>query len=192
MTTITSLSKMLSETASLPVFSPAYGHTYLPPASKPATASQIGLLQKIKEPTPMPGSQSATSGQNNQNEARPSAATDTQTLINAIRMTMRYGKEYMDESPLVGEPGNFRLSKQKQTLVSPTGADLPTARLTSPPKDKSATPAQRPASPPMIQTDIPPVDSKKSAKASDRSPTTPGGSLKPKRRKSKIASMSEL
>jgi hypothetical protein len=33
---------------------------------------------------------------------------------------MQYGKEYSDEMTLVGEPGNFRFSKTKETLPATT------------------------------------------------------------------------
>ena len=186
---------MLAAAAPLPVFAPSFGHTYVPLVQKAPRAAQIGLSQHSKETTPMPGSQNDAS----QKTAKPAPEShspdfqDTRTLIDAINMSLRYGKEYMNEMPLVGEPGNFRLSKTKDpasAALAPPNANQTaqpiSSRQTSPSK---ATPAvSPPPPPPPIITDVPPVSGKKSAKSGDRTPATPGsGQQKPKRRKSKAA-----
>ena len=178
---------MLSAAASLPVFAPSYGHTYFPPAQKPSQPSQTGFSQQSKETTPVPGSQPDTSQKSTKalSDAQAPDFRDTRTLLEAINMSLRYGKEYMNEMPLVGEPGNFRLSKAKDALAPPIAgqAAQPASQQASPTK---ASPAPSPPPPPPpIQTDVPPGVSKKSAKGTDRSPTTPGSSQKGKRRKSK-------
>jgi mediator of RNA polymerase II transcription subunit 6 len=180
---------MLSAAAPLPVFAPSYGHTYFPPVQKPTQSTQIGLSQNSKETTPMPSSQpdGSQKGTKNLPDAQAPDFQDTRTLLEAINMSLRYGKEYMNEMPLVGEPGNFRLSKTKDALAPPSASKpaQPASQQTSPSK---ATPAPSPPPPPPpIQTDVPPVVSKKSAKGTDKSPTTPASSQRAKRRKSKPA-----
>ena len=104
-------------------------------------------------------------------------------FLEALNLSRRYGKEYMDDAPLAGEPGNFRTSKVRDAVTLPkeiTGVDR---QLSVPVKEKSAAPSP----PPPIQTDVPQAGSKKSAKGGERSPTTPGAREKPKRRKSKPA-----
>jgi hypothetical protein len=89
----------------------------------------------------------------------------------------------MDETLLVGEPGNFRTSKVRDaTAISKqTSANEGQLSVLAKEKNSAASP------PPPIQTDVPQSGSKKSAKGGDRSPTTPGGREKPKRRKSRPA-----
>jgi mediator of RNA polymerase II transcription subunit 6 len=182
---------MLSTAAPLPVFAPSYGHTYFPPVQKPSQPSQIGLSQQSKETTPMPGSQPDASQKGTKAfpDGQASDLQDAQILLDAINMSLRYGKEYMNEISLVGEPGNFRLSKTKDALAPPSASASQTAqpasRLASPKKTSPAPSPPQP--PPPIVTDVPPVVSKKSAKGTDKSPTTPASSQKPKRRKSKPA-----
>lgn len=40
-----------------------------------------------------------------------SSAHDMRSLANTFNLLARYGDEYMDESPLMGEPGSFILSR---------------------------------------------------------------------------------
>jgi mediator of RNA polymerase II transcription subunit 6 len=185
---------MLSAAVSLPVFAPSYGHTYFPPVQKPLQPSQITLSQQSKETTPMPGSQPDTSqkGTKTLPDVQATDFQDTRTLLESINMSLRYGKEYMNEVPLVGEPGNFRLSKTKEALAPPSaGASQVTQSASQPASTKKASPAPSPPPPPPppppIQTDVSTVGSKKSAKGSEKSPTTPASSQKAKRRKSKPA-----
>ena len=182
---------MLSSAAPLPVFAPSYGHTYFPPVQKPSQPGQTGLSQQSKETTPMPGSQPDAS----QKSAKPLPDAqapdfqDTRLLLEAINMSLRYDKEYMNEMPLVGEPGNFRLSKTKDPLAPPSANQTvqPSSQQTSPKKGSPAPSPPPPPPLPPIQTDIQSAASKKSAKGADKSPTTPSSSQKAKRRKSKPA-----
>ena len=145
----------------------------------------------------MPDSQNliTSKGARTAAEAQISEMGDTRTLVEAMNMALRYGTEYMDEMPLLGEPGNFRLSKTKDGLA-PADREVPLAPSFRQPSLKKATlgPVSIPnvvAPPPPIQTDVPPVTSKKSAKGNDRSSLTPAGAYpKPKRRKSKAATSS--
>jgi mediator of RNA polymerase II transcription subunit 6 len=43
---------------------------------------------------------------------------DSRTLEEALILLTRYGNEYMDENPLVGEPGSFILSKSSESSSS--------------------------------------------------------------------------
>ena len=64
---------------------------------------------------------------------------ESQTLLQALQMTMRYGKEYSDEVPLVGEPGNFRFSKKnEQTLKPSAGAAVASSQASG---SRAGTPA---------------------------------------------------
>ena len=62
------------------------------------------------------------------------------TLEQALRMTLRYGKD-TEEETLVGEPGNFRLSKAKE-LPSQAGASQTTSSQQARASSRGVTPAQ--------------------------------------------------
>ncbi|RLL95582.1 Mediator of RNA polymerase II transcription subunit 6 [Aspergillus turcosus] len=111
---VTSLTRLLKTASTLPIFTPAHGHTYLPPAPKPTDAGQAGVpAQQSKENTPMPDAENPARvplvGSQTGNTA--STFQDTRTLAESLNLFLRYEDEYMDESPLVGEPGSFILSK---------------------------------------------------------------------------------
>lgn len=137
----------------------------------------------------MPGSQPDASqkGAKTLPDVQPPDLQDTSTLFEAINMSLRYSKEYMNEMPLEGEPGNFRLSKTKDALA-PLSANKPAQPASQQASSTKGSPVPSPPPPPLpIQTDIPPAGSKKSAKGTEKSPTTPASSQKAKRRKSKPA-----
>lgn len=133
----------------------------------------------------MPENQSAAMAQGVKQTSNQSSTDyeDTQMFLDAMNLSRRFGKEYMDDAPLVGEPGSFRISKSRDAAPPPKETAGNDRQPSVPVKEKTAAPSP----PPPIQTDVPQVSSKKSAKGGDRSPTTPGGREKPKRRKSRPA-----
>lgn len=179
---------MLAATSDLAAFSPSRGHTYFPPIQKQANPAHGVLAQRSKEPSPMPGLQTTVTS-----ETQQYSVDDTQTLVDAIRMTLRHEKEYMDEAPLMGEPGNFRIaSKQKDALAVPAPPAQKMAQATCPSRDHTPVPIRAPSPPPPIRTDLSPTTSKKSAKSVDRSGSLSAGPTKPKRRKSKLGGAEDL
>ena len=103
----------------------------------------------------------------------------------SYNLLLRYGNEYMDENPIVGEPGNFKLSKSRD----PALASFASTNKSSFDSIKVATPASATGAPtPPIKTEDLPAPMKKTSKGGDKSPTTPGGMKEKKgRRKSKAA-----
>ncbi|KAH0566267.1 hypothetical protein GP486_000342 [Trichoglossum hirsutum] len=107
-------SKMfLSTASSLPIFAPSLGYTYVPPVPKhPSASASTQPSQASKESTPMPDANL----RNAKTMVSPSASRpgssykDTLSLAESFNLSLRYGNEYMDENPLVGEPGAFILS----------------------------------------------------------------------------------
>ncbi|KAK2764926.1 hypothetical protein FQN54_008623 [Arachnomyces sp. PD_36] len=198
LSTVTSLTKVLSTASPLPIFSPSYGHTYMPPVAKSldggAQQQQQQSRQQSKENTPMPDvqqsftSQGAASNFDNTSGNGGSTAQDTRNLAEAFNLFSKYGDEFMDDSPLVGEPGSFILSKQnekpanaataRQKSGSGSGGTAGAAKL-PPPPPPTASPA--PGKPGPIKTDL-----KAAGKGTEKSPITPGGTKeKVKRKKSK-------
>lgn len=178
------MDSVFSTASSLPVFTASHGHTYYKPIQK-ISSTAGAASQQSKENTPMPAVDKGTSAAA---EKKLPVDSSAKTLYDALQMTMRYGKEYMDDMPLVGEPGSFRFTKVKDSGNAATIGQLraPPAQV-SPSKVGTPAPQSRAASPPpAIQTDVPRVSSKKSSAKS------PGSAdpMKPKRRKSKAANPS--
>lgn len=169
------MNKFISTASSLPDFSPAHGHTYVPPTANKPKGTEI-QTQASKENTPLPDS---IQGVKKVLTSNNSKYLSSRLLEESLQISLRYGDEYMDETPITGQPGDFHLSsagrKGKENLIVPAPIKGP---LTVPTK-AVATPT-----PPALKTDIPPT--RKGSK-SEKSPRTPGGGPpKPKRRKSKI------
>ena len=166
----TTLSKFISQAATLSQFSPALGHTYASPVIP--TKPKIGEGGSTsKEATPMPDSQQ--SSKKSDALSQTDEQLSNQLLADTINISLKYGDEYMDENLVTGQPGSFHLSKLGKK-------ELEKGKLTVPSLAKPAA-APKPAPPLAVKTDVP--IAKKGIKV-EKSPKTPGAP-KPKRRKSK-------
>lgn len=186
------MSKFLHIASSLPRFTPALGHGYAPPSARTSeTPSASQASQQSREVTPVPGSQIQS------DSARPSSVTsitasastvaDTQALYESFNQFVRYGNEYMDENPLIGEPGSFVFSSSKHHLQSQqqTAQKVKAAKaqiVTQ--QSRAATPQPSRPSTPQLKVDTV-AQGKKSNKEGTKSVS--GGAPKPKRRKSRVA-----
>lgn len=173
---VTSLTRLMKTASSLPTFTSSHGHTYLPPAPKQAETGQAGMQsQQSKEDTPMPDAVTQTKGPlaGPQNSNTGTMIQDTRTLAESFNLLSRYGDEYMDENPLVGEPGSFILSRSGD-------ADRATASKQAPSTINAANVPTRTATP-QVRVDTP-------GRVSDKG-STPSSSdeTKSKKRKSKAA-----
>lgn len=135
-------------------------------------------VQTSKDSTPMPATQDTASSIKPPSSTKTPSEYDLQSfklLAESFSLSSRYGSEYMDENPLVGEPGSFILSKSRDTPASaqqrPRGIGPP-PKISSLPESKAAEVA-----PTM----------KKSVKVVEKSLISPGTKEKNKRRKSKVA-----
>ncbi|KAL8904465.1 MAG: hypothetical protein Q9171_007043 [Xanthocarpia ochracea] len=179
LSTVCSLNKIIVTASGLPTFTPASGHTYLPPAPKTlASAMSTQMSQTSKESTPMPGSQDSTSARTSSTSKPFSSDQDfesPQLLQASLELSMRYGHEYMDDNPLVGEPGSFLITKTRDSQQMPQQ---------SKPKPVSVS-ATKPSTP-QLQTDVP-VQVDKDIVGVEKSPTSPVTKEKKARRKSRPA-----
>lgn len=163
----------MSTASSLPIFTPALGNIYLPPETKAMSSSSARPTQDSTNTTPMLDSQSIAKSVS----LHRGASTPWQASIlgESFRLSASYKSEYMDESPLIGEPGSFIMQKSRElpSLLAKRTADAQATGTAIPPI------APRP-----LQTDIPIVVNpmRKGSKVGERTPTTPGGK---KRKKSK-------
>jgi len=116
--TTLAIDKMVNTASTLPRFSATYGHTYLEPKQKSAPINGDVEMSQSKIGTPIPDTTNQASvnvreqGLNTQSDLESS---DERTLRAALQMTLRHGKHYGDDAPLIGEPGNFRYSTAKET-----------------------------------------------------------------------------
>ncbi|KAL8865638.1 MAG: hypothetical protein Q9174_006782 [Haloplaca sp. 1 TL-2023] len=176
LSTISLLNRTIATASVLPTFTPALGHTYLPPAPKPLTSTiNAPASQTSKESTPMPGTQESIMTKVSMNPTLlDHDFYSNQLLEESFSMSIRYRHEYMDESPLIGEPGSFKMSKTREAQ-----------QQAAQPKAK---PAGVPAKPPtpQIKTDV--ADAKrKDGVGAEKSPISPFAKVKKARRKSKPA-----
>ena len=143
--------------------------------------------------TPLPATQeTATSAKTLKN----TSGMDLQgvhMLAYSYDLSDRYANEYMDENPIVGEPGSFRLLKSHNTSLATsmtTSKPSSQAQEVSKPSSQStevATPAKSPVPTPQLKTEDLSAPVKKTTKGGEKSPTTPGTKEKKSRRKSKAA-----
>lgn len=96
--------------SSLTTFTPALGHYYMPPHLKPKKA--------VSSSQTVPNSRDATPALDTPITDKGTGATDHAILIDAYRQFNMFGNEYMDENPLLGEPGSFVFSASKEYLQS--------------------------------------------------------------------------
>lgn len=174
--------------STLPSFTPSYGHTYMPPMTR---AAELGsqVPQQSKENTPMPDvplrstadTQASTkTGLGISNTSTNTSFQDTQSLGEAFNLFTQYGDEFMDENPLVGEPGSFIMSRAGENDRA-TGTAHGALRSVPGVTANTPGPAGR-ASTPQVRVDTP-------GKASDMGNSPPSsGENKGKKKKSRIAS----
>lgn len=162
------------------MFTPSTGHTYFLPASKSLTSGTGSQpTQASKETTPMPGTQDTSFSGKSLLATKLTSDPDDQSLsllIESYGLSVRYGKEYMDDNPLVGEPGSFILSKSRELAAPPV---IPTA-------PKAPTVTKRPPAPEIKTTNLS-TSARKGSKGAEKSPISPANKDRKARRKSKVA-----
>lgn len=125
-----------------------------------------------------------------------SAFENAQTLAEAMNLLARFGDEYMDENPLVGEPGAFIFSKNPAggSGNPERGPSTAASAVRQPGKSMMGTPTPSGAPPPAaLKTDQATLAAgKKAGKGGESTPVSPGtpgalggGKEKVKKRKAK-------
>lgn len=181
---MTTLTELVSKANTLPSFTPSRGHHYVLPAPKSSlSVSSAQATQASKEGTPVPGTQDSQSTARSSTLTKPasSISQETQLLEDSFRLATRYGNEYMDESPLVGEPGAFIFRKARDAPRPAPSKLEPKASTQSEMKPLSQSEL------PKIETATVEMPPRKLSKGGEKSPTTPSSKEKKMRRKSKAA-----
>lgn len=177
----------MKSAATLPTFTASHGHTYLPPGVRSKEGAGTSQASQSKEATPMPDasfptteSSQATSKSSLGGSTTSSNYQDTRSLAESFSLLTRYGDEFMDESPLVGEPGSFILSR---TGGETTGSAVKGAPKIAANAAPTSTPSTLPvrASTPQVRVDTP-------GKASEKSSPPSSAGDKGKKKKSRIVS----
>lgn len=108
-----------------------------------------------------------------------------QLLTESYALSVKYVHEYMDENPIVGEPGAFKFSKARDSALSSMASSKPSSQSQTLKVAKPATGITAP----KLKTEDLPAPIKKANKGGEKSPVTPSSSTKEKksRRKSKAA-----
>lgn len=161
----TSLSKFFEKAASLPSFSPTTGHSYLPQTAKPptGTASATGSPARSREGSIAPGldTQSLRSGSlvpESQDGGKTAITNvqDARMLAQSLQMAIQFGDEYMDENPLLGEPGSFKFTSST-AAVKKRKADEEAATLAAAKAKEQKEVVSRPLSPKPEKAPSPPA-----------------------------------
>ncbi|MCJ1433727.1 Mediator of RNA polymerase II transcription subunit 6 [Xylographa pallens] len=186
LSTVTSLTKFLTTASALPIFTPSLGYNYLPSVPNAvSTASSLQTTQVSKESTPLPDTQltlKSTKVSHLSEKASLPNLHGTSLLADSFRLSTTYRAEYMDENPLVGEPGSFILQKSREAAAQAQAQSQ--AAVKSAVVVKASAPPTPAPIPAPIKTEGLPAEVRK-GKAGEKTPVTPGTGGK-KRKKSKV------
>lgn len=111
-----------------------------------------------------------------------SSYKDTRSLAEAFHLFTQYGKEYMDEHPLTGEPGSFILSRAGETDRAAGAAAKAASKATLGTGVNTPSGLRGRSTTPHVRIDTPEKVSEKSS-----SPAS-SGENKAKKKKDQIAS----
>lgn len=145
----------------------------------PTSASSTQLTQASKESTPMPDNVPRAVKVPVASSLTTEPLQEARLLAESFNMTLRYMDEYIDENPLLGEPGSFILTSAHGSSQS--------KHLSQPKSTSLAKPADSEMTDPPTDGDGSNATAKKTIKSEDKGPTSPSLPGKPKRRKSKAA-----
>lgn len=160
-------------------FSVSHGHTYHKPVQQSTRQALAGSTQQNREGSVVPESQGASEKETQEQEDMD---VGEKTVWDALRMTLHFGKEYSDDMPLVGEPGNFRFSKSKDAASQPSQTKGQSQTLSSP----AGTPSHSRAASVVAPMTGNPSTAGKGAKTADKATPVADAGGKAKRKKSKI------
>lgn len=152
-----------------------------------SAAPSLQATQTSKESTPMPDTQ--MSMKSNKASIVPENASvpdlrGPSLLAESLNLSNIYRNEYMDENPLVGEPGSFVLQKSREAALQSQSPSQSNSQPTA--NSSTSVKPSAPPTPAPLKTEGLPPEVKKSVKGGEKTPITPGTKDK-KRKKSKAA-----
>ncbi|KIW70881.1 hypothetical protein PV04_03115 [Phialophora macrospora] len=182
--TVSALNKLFNAPADMSLFSVSHGHTYYKPV-KPSARQGLsgGAGPQSREGSVVPESRASTAEKPAaSSQANEESGGGARTAWEALRMTIAYGKEYSDDMPLVGEPGNFRFSKNKDAAAAAGQTKGHGQTLSSPNGTPGHSRAGSVAALPPSNTAAPP----RAVRVGDKPTPVSDGTAKVKRKKSKV------
>ncbi|KAL1607547.1 Mediator of RNA polymerase II transcription subunit 6 [Nothophoma quercina] len=118
LTVSTRMQQMAELSKNMSHWSPATGHTYMPPSYEPERTATTA--SRINSPTLAPTDPDAPASQSQSKDATaaidPTASTSEFSdafFLHSLDLTNKFGDEFMDENPLLGEPGAFVFTNSK-------------------------------------------------------------------------------
>lgn len=190
-----SMNKLFDVAASLPRYTPAAGFHYLPRPQKPTSSlSAPGTPARSREGSMAPGTddQSLRSGSVQPDSRAGGAASSTNVkdmrlLSQSLSDAVQFADDYIDENPLLGEPGGFRFSAST-AAIKKRRADEEAAAAKAKAEKESATTSRaaspKAPTPPPVFTEAAKVTGKEKVKDGERRGSKKGDKG---RRKSRVA-----
>ena len=193
-----SLSQFFDIASDLPSYNPTTGYTYLSNPSKQISSDSAHVSPThSREGSVAPGAEPHSQRSNSvqaESQIRTGASTanvqDTRLLVESLRMAISYGDEYVDENPLIGEPGHLSFTSsvaavKRRKAEEEAAAAKARAERESNSNSRPASPkAQKAPSPPPVFTDTKVAAKTEKSGKEDRRGSKVGEKLK--RRKSKM------
>lgn len=165
LTVSTRMQQMAELSKNMSHWSPATGHTYMPPSYEPTKTSIT--TSRVGSPALAPADSDASASQSQTKDAAAAIDPTTSTtqfsddlFMHSLNLTHAYGDEYMDENPLLGEPGAFVFTNSKSHVDARNKAQ------------EQANQASQ-ASQPKIKTDTQPTSVAPSVVATPKGIATP-------------------
>ena len=164
-------------------YTPAQGYSYTPP-SGPVASKSLDSIRNSRANSPVieaAQSQHVSFQSRQQNQD----SKDERALLESLVIGQRYRDEFMDENPLVGEPGNLVFSSTQTHLKAQQAAKVAQSASKSITDMKST--AVSVASSPMPDLKVSTQVKKGSKADKEKTPVSanPGGKPKPSRRRSR-------
>ncbi|WPH00996.1 mediator of rna polymerase ii transcription subunit 6 [Acrodontium crateriforme] len=186
----TNLQKFCEKAASLSSWTPTTGYYYIPQNLNKGNgaSSTSGTPAHSREQSTVPGADTQylrssslmPEGQASAHAHSTVSAKDTRLLAESLRMAIQFSDEYMDENPILGEPGHFSFTSSIAAVKKRKADEEAAAAKAAAESEGAAAKAEKPPSPPAVMT-----ESKTGAKSEkDRKARM---EAKAKRRKSKNA-----
>jgi mediator of RNA polymerase II transcription subunit 6 len=117
----TRMQQMAELSKNMSHWSPATGHTYFPPSYELPKAGTNA--SRVGSPTLAPTDPEASASQSQTKDAPTAIDTVASTttfndafFLRSLNLTHQYGDEFMDENPLLGEPGAFVFTNSKSHI----------------------------------------------------------------------------
>lgn len=172
------LAKFYNTAKNLPTFEPERGYSYLPQSTSTqktasTNVSATGTPSRSREGSLVPGAGAETQSlrsasllpeTNGNTSSQGSNYQQAMMLAESFKNTLEFADDFLDENPLIGEPGNFTYTLTTQAVKKRRAdAEAELAALTAAAKAKEsqvnskvATPAgkaEKPPSPPAVMTE---------------------------------------